>query len=90
VLSKIAVSGWASAAGPGDVILRLRSLALRVLFNEAFLIPLELEVARRMSDRAGSSLALCGTRLDMNITTVRHFLHWLDRARRTVVSLHCR
>src|SRR5271155_2994374 len=47
----------------------------------------ELEVARRMPDRAGSSLALRGTRLDLNITTVRYFLHWLHRARRTVVNL---
>jgi hypothetical protein len=35
-----------------------------------------------MSARAGSSLALRGMRPDLNITTVRHFLHWPHRARR--------
>jgi hypothetical protein len=40
----------------------------------------ELEIVRRIPDSVGSSPALRGMRPDLNITTVRHFLHWPHRA----------
>jgi hypothetical protein len=47
----------------------------------------ELEIAQRMSAKAGSSPALHCMRLDLNITTtVRHFLYWLCRALRSTRS----
>jgi len=40
----------------------------------------ELKIVRRIPDGAGSSPAYYGMRLGLNITTVRHFLHWSHRA----------
>jgi hypothetical protein len=45
-----------------------------------------LEIAQGMPDRAGSSPALRGMVLDLNTTTVRHFLHW---SRRTLSWIRC-
>jgi hypothetical protein len=40
----------------------------------------ELKIVRRIPNRVGSSPTLPGTRPDLNITTLGHFLHWPHRA----------